>query len=397
MASEENNIGPIHKKAFVVSTGFFLGLALIAVIVRFVVRFPIQRQRFQIDDALLLLASALLLAALIIMYNKAVSTMYLLIAISSGHISLDLEMEEMRNPALLTDKALDFHKWAIASLMLSWLTISAVKFFFLLFFWRLVDRLRNWKIYWWFLFIFNIANATFGVSVFYVSCPHWGEAALTCPTGGWSSSIVRYSSGQIFMDIVADMLILVIPIGLIWNVSMELKQKLVVGGSLCLTSILVALSVARAVGLRFRDEDYDVWEMYWLTQSANFSVLLAAASAFRSFFVAHRQSKASQPESQDYVNKRSVGSDRKNTSFFSDSASEHSQADNLVALSPAHRHSNQTDVETVVSRDKETEWSALPTSNSPSTHAPESICDLSTAEGFFFVQKPHPVNLPSRA
>ena len=141
------------------------------------IRFYIQKQRLQIEDGILVLSTALLVIGLGILYGKAVDPMYTLTQFGNMNMS-DISQSiaaELSNPGLLhlLQVALDAHKWLITSLMIIWASISGVKFFFLVFFWRLVDRLRVWKIYWWCIFLLNIANATFGISIFYVSCPHW--------------------------------------------------------------------------------------------------------------------------------------------------------------------------------------------------------------------------------
>ncbi|KAJ5885521.1 hypothetical protein N7495_010031 [Penicillium taxi] len=277
----QDNTGQIHKGAFLVSISFFLGLALIGVIVRFAIRFRSQKQWFQIDDGLLILATILLLAALIIMYSKVIDSMYLMAGIQD-------EIKGVETPTNVVEISEDFHKWITASLILSWCSISAVKFFFIALFWRLTDRLRAWKIYWWIVFVVNVVAIIFGATVYYVSCPYWGAQAMYCSSGRYMNRLVRYSAAQITLDIIGDLMILAIPTGLLWKVRINLTQKLAFMSSLCLTIFLVALSITRCAGLIYRGTVDDVWEVFWITMSANLGVFLAAASAFRSFFASQK-------------------------------------------------------------------------------------------------------------
>ena len=62
--------------------------------------------------------------------------------------------------------------------------------------------------------------------------------------------------------------------------------------SLCLTFVLVALSITRVAGLVYHGAVDMIWEVYWQSLSTELGVFLAAASTFRSFFVAQRQKKS---------------------------------------------------------------------------------------------------------
>ncbi|KAB8078938.1 hypothetical protein BDV29DRAFT_187600 [Aspergillus leporis] len=101
--------------AFVISISVLLVLALLSIRLRFLIRFCVQRQRFAIDDGLLLVAVALLLS-IIIMYREVIDQMY--------------------------------HMWSIICLTTTWCSFSAVKPSFLFFFFRkLIDRIPHWQIY----------------------------------------------------------------------------------------------------------------------------------------------------------------------------------------------------------------------------------------------------------
>lgn len=100
------------------------------------VRFSVQKQRFQIDDGLLVLAFVFLLASQIIIYTKVVNPVFLMTAIQD-------EVAGVAIPLNVLEIAEVYHRWTVASLMISWCSISTVKLFFLIFFKRLIERLRR--------------------------------------------------------------------------------------------------------------------------------------------------------------------------------------------------------------------------------------------------------------
>ncbi|KAJ5982462.1 hypothetical protein N7451_012562 [Penicillium sp. IBT 35674x] len=282
----------IHKEAFVVCVGFFLGLAVLGVVARFAMWLGTspRNQRTPFRDQLWLLLVALLLALIscVIIFCKVVNPIYMVAGLQAGVARLDAPTREID----VVKMAEDCHRWVIISLMISWCSKCAVNFFFLAFFRRLIDRLRVWQAYWWIPFTANVVLLTFGITVYYVSCPYWGANALQCATGKYMSNLVRYSAAQIALDILVDLLILAIPIALILRIRMDPLQKVALSTSLCLTILLVLLSVVRIAGLKHNGQVDTIWETFWQTMSAESGVCLAAFSGFRVFFMPRRQKKA---------------------------------------------------------------------------------------------------------
>lgn len=101
-----------------------------------------------------------------------------------------------------------------------------------------------------------------------------------------------------------------------------MRQKLVLACSLCLTIVLVALSITRVAGIEYKNFVDSVWETYWQSMSAELGVFLAAASAFRGFFVSHKQNKASTPQynqrSRSFPGKTLIGSGQRQIEVDSD-------------------------------------------------------------------------------
>ncbi|PLB45552.1 hypothetical protein P170DRAFT_478509 [Aspergillus steynii IBT 23096] len=148
----QDTAGRIPKKSFI-STSVLLGLTLVGVLVRFLIRFRIQRQRPNVDDGLLAMALALLLISIGFMHEEVIDRMYFIVA-------LQRKVEGVIPSPDWMQVSFQFHKWVTICLMMSWSAIMAVKFSFLFFFKRLIDRIRPW-------WIFDLSHKTISASIDY--------------------------------------------------------------------------------------------------------------------------------------------------------------------------------------------------------------------------------------
>ncbi|KAJ5809041.1 uncharacterized protein N7503_001259 [Penicillium pulvis] len=83
----QDYVGRINKEAFLSA---FLGLAIAGVIDHFMVRFAVQKQCFQIDDGLLVMAFVFLLASQNIICTIAVHQIILMTAIQDGLAGVEI-------------------------------------------------------------------------------------------------------------------------------------------------------------------------------------------------------------------------------------------------------------------------------------------------------------------
>lgn len=84
--------------------------------------------------------------------------------------------------------------------------------------------------------------------------------------------------------------VLAIPLSIIWRIRVPLSQKMILGCSLCLTIVMIALSIIRVSGLVHVNAIDSIWSTYWQFLGFEIGVFLASAVAFRSFFTARNQS-----------------------------------------------------------------------------------------------------------
>ena len=105
---------------------------------------------------------------------------------------------------------------------------------------------------------------------------------------------VRDTAITTAMDIMSDILVLSLPIILLWRVRISLRQKIGLAFSLCLSCVMIIVTIVRIAGMKQGGSgSVDiVWLVFWQQQECSIAVLMVSVSAFRSLFV---QSPAQSP------------------------------------------------------------------------------------------------------
>ena len=81
---------------------------------------------------------------------------------------------------------------------------------------------------------------------------------------------------------------MVIPIHLLRHVQIQLRQKLALGVSLCLSIMMIISAIVQISGIHAPSHAIDVtWEIFWQLVEACIAVIMVSLTAFRSLFVAH--------------------------------------------------------------------------------------------------------------
>ncbi len=147
-----------------------MGLALIAAAVRLWLQ--VQRQRrLRLDDGLLVVACACLIAATVICYH-IMDYMYM---------NVMLATEPTMAMFFMTPHFLEKSHWyqalVYAFLDLDFTAIFAVKFCFLHFFRALVDRQKNMLLHWRLVLGFTIVAYGFAICTPFMECPRFGVEA----------------------------------------------------------------------------------------------------------------------------------------------------------------------------------------------------------------------------
>lgn len=90
---------------------------------------------------------------------------------------------------------------------------------------------------------------------------------------------------------------MIIPIYVLWQVQIDLRQKLILGTTLCLPIFMIVIAIIRLAAVHIdvmhinrgpvRTVDF-VWVLFWLQVEVCTAVIMVSFSAFRSVFVAHQ-------------------------------------------------------------------------------------------------------------
>ncbi|KAM5495826.1 hypothetical protein McaMca56_005174 [Microsporum canis] len=182
--------------------------------------------------------------------------MYLTLALQFG------ETAGVTFPPDIIQITFDYQKWVQVTTILLWLAIMSVKFSFLALFKNLVNGIPSLDRYWWVATILNIGIMGYGSVVTHISCPYY------------------YTLENVRM---------------IWTVQVRWTQKIALTLSLCLTILMSIVTIIRGAGVYYKGLVDTNWETYWVIICAEIGVCLAAATAFRSFFIARKEYKTMSP------------------------------------------------------------------------------------------------------
>ncbi|KAI4184917.1 MAG: hypothetical protein LQ346_006018 [Caloplaca aetnensis] len=276
-----------------ISTAVLLGLCALSVTLRFYIRVRLQRD-FSIDDAFLIVAFGCLICAMVVLYTATLNNLYLVHDLSTAlpfAMSMGFPIEDMPADSAFLQPVYEYLKWITVNQTLAGCSVFAVKFSFLFLFRKLIDRLPRLITYWWFALAFNIAAFGYCFSTNFLNCPYYNDRAslYKCATPSGVARLMRHGIAQTAVDIIGDLLILYIPINLIWKIQIRWTQKVPLVLSLCLTAVIILVTITRIAGIKRAGAIDSVWESYFLIVGAEVGIILASVSTYRTLFVSHRK------------------------------------------------------------------------------------------------------------
>ncbi|CAN8095351.1 unnamed protein product [Discula destructiva] len=182
------------------------------------------------------------------LWQWVAATMYWTLEISQGTAQLTVSLEEYFEKLKL---------WLRVTFLASiffYTALTAVKLSFLLFFRRLGDRVYRFPWYWWPVLAFVLCTWIIGIgtSAKEADCtlPKNIEVLFyECQASSFTSFDTAVIKAMCVLDIVSDFLIVMIPVGLLWNVKMRLRRKLAFLGLFSLSLITVAIAIARVADI----------------------------------------------------------------------------------------------------------------------------------------------------
>lgn len=277
-------------------TGTLFGLAIISYLCRLYIQLYVFK-RFPTEDWVLLFAVIVLIGTTILFY-VTLPNLYnaLRVVLEGAGSSLLLKvLEEIPTES----------REANAMSTLWWFVLFPVKIAYLIFFKKLISRLKHLTRYWWFVLAFMVFKYEYIIMQFeayrlqipaliicevvsWQTCPYrsTGDLISKCAGPASSTRTVRVTATTTVFDVLSDIFIASIPIALLWRVRISLRQKIGLGITLCLSLVMAIVAVVRISGIRLETGDADiVWVTFWQQNECNVAVAMISLTAFRSFFV----------------------------------------------------------------------------------------------------------------
>lgn len=108
---------------------------------------------------------------------------------------------------------------------------------------------------------------------------------MQCAANSQFQKTLALSSTIISLDILTDILIIAIPIRVLWKVKIVTRQKILLGGSLCLSICMIIAALIRFSGIGVGGNSIDItWGVFWQFIEGCIAVMMISLTAFRSLF-----------------------------------------------------------------------------------------------------------------
>lgn len=279
----DGDYGRIHRVAFKVVGSLLFTTAMLATIGRVAIRFRYQNRLFA-DDYVLLFGCSSLIAAftlIIVMFEDIYFDMSLILG------SPELVLQESATAGFV-NRILKYQQLSFSTEVMCWVTIFAVKMSYLLFFRQMLDRVRALLTYWAVTVGVVVVSGIFCICSIFISCPHFGVSSIQCAQGSGFTRTIVISQLANSLNMLTDLLIVAVPIGLLWKVKIRLSQKIILGTFLCLSICMFAICLVRTTGEiihGINGTTVDVqWNVFWQIIEASVAVTVVSLTAFRSLY-----------------------------------------------------------------------------------------------------------------
>ncbi|KAJ0108223.1 hypothetical protein J7T55_000188 [Diaporthe amygdali] len=274
------NTGKISMQNFKTAIGFLFALASLAFIGRIFIRVW-SRHRILLDDGVLIISFASLVASTSIFYKRA-RIIYLVFSLMRNDqvVSLIASQE-------IAD-VYDQMNWSFAYMTFLWTTIFMVKFCYFAFFHTLLLSMPRVLIrYYWTAVVATAVAWIYMILQQLITCPYFGSSSSKCfPNLPVSNAVLNFTfwTGPV-LDALTDVAIISIPILVLQKSQMALLTKIGFGVFLCLSLFMLACSITRAAGTYYRDTLDVPWQVFWLHAEACIGVLMASVTVYRAVLV----------------------------------------------------------------------------------------------------------------
>ncbi|KAK1834995.1 hypothetical protein QBC39DRAFT_389023 [Podospora conica] len=273
-SSSVDDAGSLPHDSLLALVWTCFGVALLMVIARTITRLRYTQRRLTFEDYWIFLALASLLT-LCILETIQLQSLFHITAVLAGTIPLSQELITFTE---------EYLKYEFAIIVLFWTVLWCVKASFLSLYFKLFRELRHYRHVWYFLAVFTLLAYVGCLITLCLSCGHisnffkFGQCAK--PKYIWLSNLSVYYSTAI--DVFTDLCIMAMPIRLIYNVRISLKQKI---GLVCvfgLCFVMISFTIIRAKQVLVQQQFVNLTLlMIWSTLTAAISVIVGSLPALK--------------------------------------------------------------------------------------------------------------------
>jgi hypothetical protein len=206
-------------------------------------------------------------------------------------------------PEILSDSLLMI-KIFFSTTMLLWFVLWGVKFAFLMLYRRLFAGIRFYMRLWWAVLVFCIVTLVGSVISNFVSCSSM-DAWFTpgaCTTRRDVHAQITSLYFSYAVDVVTDLMIMFLPLGLIWKLQRPRAQKIGIGALFCVSWICIVAATIRVVSIGVKSGSSSTpsstWLAFWAVIESSIAVIIGCCPGL--YATAKEVQKTRQGTSQVY-------------------------------------------------------------------------------------------------
>ncbi|KAK7957253.1 uncharacterized protein PG986_006475 [Apiospora aurea] len=288
-----------HETGFLQSLTAFKGviwglfaLCVVALSTRISIRLVCFRKLF-VEDYLMIVVLGVMLGNAILCQIR-MDLVYLIDAVGNGDID--------RPPDFREDMPKALHA-VLANTLLCILGIWAVKYNFLLFFYRLGSKVRLFRIGLWVVVAITTAclAVVLGTTDYPCTTSPVDFLMTQCSTEEGIQRETRATIINCTFDIFTDVLIIIFPISILWKVRIPLRKKIVLACFFGMILVTIGITLVRATVRHGRVASINTqaqnmnWVWFWFTIEFVTAFVVACTASFRSLFVQIDRSRNGSP------------------------------------------------------------------------------------------------------
>lgn len=231
-------------------------LASVAFLARCVARATARRWQPQPEDIFVGLAWVCY-TGMSISYTVILPAVYRIAAYETGKIG--------PYAGLLSDAEVEI-KVFFANTTLLWATLWSIKLAFLMLYRKLMNGLPHYIRWWWAILIFCLVTFAVAIVTNITSCANmhqWFTPGL-CETHHDIEMQIMSLYYAYAVDVVTDLMIMILPIQLIWNLQMKLWEKVGIGATFAVGTLSIVASTVRVVSIGSKSGNDSTPSSTWL-------------------------------------------------------------------------------------------------------------------------------------